>query len=118
MRSASMPTARASGAAGSMVRTVRARSSIAMEVSLGGGGDGLLPSPEVVAREARLHPDELAGRPLEDDRAAVMAGAGPDVDHPVGARHDVEVVLDHDDRPATVDDPVEQPDEVVDIVHV
>jgi len=35
--------------------------------------------------------------PLEDDPAAVVAGAGAEVDDSVGVRHDRLVVLDDDD---------------------
>jgi hypothetical protein len=47
--------------------------------------------------------DEVGGSALEDDLAAVVAGAGAKVDDPVGARHDPLVVLDDDDRRAGVD---------------
>ena len=42
--------------------------------------------------------DEVGGGALEDDPAAVVAGARAEVDDPVGVRHDRLVVLD-DDRP-------------------
>ncbi|HTX83460.1 MAG TPA: hypothetical protein VME44_14815, partial [Streptosporangiaceae bacterium] len=42
---------------------------------------------------------------LEDDPAAVVAGAGAEVDDPVGVRHHRLVVLDDDDRLAGVDEP-------------
>ena len=51
---------------------------------------------EVLPGERRGVPDELGGRPGEDDPTAVVAGAGADVDDPVGVRHDGLVVLDHD----------------------
>jgi pimeloyl-ACP methyl ester carboxylesterase len=37
-----------------------------------------------------------AGRSGGDHLAAVLAGAGPNVDHPVALGHDAHVVLDHD----------------------
>src|SRR6266536_3269542 len=49
---------------------------------------------EVVAREALLHQRHVLGRPLGDEAAAVVAALGAEVDHPVGALDDVEVVLD------------------------
>ena len=52
---------------------------------------------EVLARERGARGDEVGGRALEDDAAAVVAGAGAEVDDPVGVRHDRLVVLDHDD---------------------
>jgi hypothetical protein len=42
--------------------------------------------------------NEVGGCALEDDPAAVVAGAGAEVDDPVGVRHDRLVVLDDDDR--------------------
>ena len=38
--------------------------------------------------------DEVGGPALEDDPAVVVAGAGAEVDDPVGVRHDRLVVLD------------------------
>ena len=52
--------------------------------------------------------DEIRGSALEHDPAAVVAGAGAEVDDPVGVGHDPLVVLDHDDRLAGVDEPVEK----------
>ena len=61
-----------------------------------------------------LGPDELGRRSLEDHPAAVVAAARPQVDHPVGAGDDIEVVLDDDHRPTGVDKAVEQADQGVD----
>ena len=47
-----------------------------------------------------------------------MPPAGPQVDHPVRPGNDIEVVLDDDDRPSALDEPVEQADEVVDVLQV
>jgi len=63
---------------------------------------------EVLAGEGEAGADEVGGCALEDDPAAVVAGAGPEVDDPVGVRHDRLVVRDDDDRLAGVDEPVEQ----------
>jgi len=61
---------------------------------------------------------QLCRRSLEDDPPAVMTSAGTHVDHPVSASDDVKVVLDDDDRPPRLDQPIEQSDEVVDVLHV
>jgi len=61
----------------------------------------------VLAREGGAVGDEAGGSALEDDPAAVVAGAGAEVDDPVGVSHDRRVVLDDDDRLAGVDEPVE-----------
>ena len=47
-----------------------------------------------------------------------MAGAGAEVDDPVGVRHHRLVVLDDDDRLAGVDEPVEQAEQLVDVGEV
>ena len=62
--------------------------------------------------------DEVGGCALEHDPAAVVAGAGAEVDDPVGVRHDRLVVLDDDDRLAGVDEPVEQPEQLLDVGEV
>src|SRR5258706_7590051 len=82
------------------------------------GRDRLQPPPEVLPGQRALGPDERRGWPLEDDPPAVVAGAGTEIDHPVSPRDDLEVVLDHDDGPTAIDQPVEQADEVVDVLHV
>src|ERR1700710_2912350 len=63
---------------------------------------------EVLAGEGGAGGDEVGGCALEDDPAAVVAGAGAEVDDPVGVRHDRLVMLDDDDRLAGVDEPGEQ----------
>jgi hypothetical protein len=68
----------------------------------------------VLAGEGGAGDDEVAECALEDDPAAVVAGAGAEVDDPVGARHDRLVVLDDDDRLAGVDEPVEQAEQLLD----
>ncbi len=70
---------------------------------------------EMLASESGAGCDELGGRALEDDPAAVVAGTGAKVDDPVGVRHDGLVVLDDDDRLAGVDEPVEQAEQVDDV---
>ena len=82
------------------------------------GRDGLQPPPQMLPGQRALGPDEVGRRPLEDHLAAVVAAAGTQVDHPVGPGDDVEVVLDDDHGPSRLDQPVEQADEVVDVLHV
>ena len=95
----------------------------------GAGRTGLGPVPrrtrsgadvgrEVLAGEGGAGRDEVGGRALEDDPAAVVAGAGAEVDDPVGARHDRLVVGDDDDRLAGVDEPVEQAEQLLDVGEV
>ena len=62
--------------------------------------------------------DEVGGSALEDDPAAVVTGAGAEVDDPVGVGHDGLVVLDDDDRLAGVDEPVEQTEQLLDVGEV
>ena len=62
--------------------------------------------------------DQVGGRALEDDPAAVVAGAGAEVDDPVGVRHHRLVVLDDDHRLAGVDQPVEQAEQLLDVGEV
>ena len=72
----------------------------------------------MLAGEGGARGDEVGGRALEDDPAAVVAGAGAEVDDPVGVRHDRLVVLDDDDRLAGVDEPVEQAEQLLDVGEV
>ena len=73
---------------------------------------------EVLAGEGGAGGDEVGGGALEDDPAAVVAGAGAEVDDPVGVRHDRLVVRDDDDRLAGVDEPVEQAEQLLDVGQV
>src|SRR5437762_9297294 len=73
---------------------------------------------EVLAGEGGAGGDEVGGCALEDDPAAVVAGAGAEVDDPVGVRHDRLVVLDDDDRLAGVDESVEQAEQLLDVGEV
>ena len=72
----------------------------------------------MLAREGGAPSDEVGGCALEDDAAAVVAGAGAEVDDPVGVRHDRLVVLDDEDRLAGVDEPVEQCEQLLDVGEV
>jgi len=67
----------------------------------------------VLAGEGGAGGDEVSWGALEDDPAAVVAGAGTEVDDPVGVRHDRLVMLDDDDRLAGVDEPVEQAEQLL-----
>jgi len=50
---------------------------------------------------------DALGRPLRHDATTQLATLGSQVDHPIGGLHDVEVVLDDDDRVAFVHQPVQ-----------
>ena len=69
----------------------------------------------MLAGEGRTGSDQVGGRTLEDDPAAVVPGAGAEVDYPIGVRHDRLVVLDDNDRLAGVDEPVEQAEQPLDV---
>ena len=60
----------------------------------------------------------LLGRPLGDDPAAVLAPLGPEVEDPVGRLHHVEIVLDDDDRVPLVLEPVQDFQQLLDVVEV
>ena len=75
------------------------------------------PGAKGLARErARAH--HRLGVALEDGVASGRAAFGAELDHPVGAPDDVEVVLDHDDRVSERDEPVEDRDELLDVGEV
>ena len=60
----------------------------------------------------------FAGRAGTDHASAAVAGLGTQVDDPVGFGHHVEVVLDHDDAVAGIDQPVQHVDQLLDVGHV
>ena len=62
--------------------------------------------------------DQVGGRALEDDPAAVVTRTGTEVDDPVGMRHHRLMVLDDDDRLTGVDEPVEQAEQLLDVGEV
>ena len=72
---------------------------------LAGGGEAELTEPrspgdvgrQVLARQGAAGRDQLGRRALEDNPAAVVAGARAEIDDPVGVRHDGLVVLDDND---------------------
>ncbi len=70
------------------------------------------------ASERRAGGGEVSGRALEDDPAAVVAGARAEVDNPVGVRHYRLVVLNDDDRLTGVDEPVKQAQQMLDVSEV
>ncbi len=60
----------------------------------------------------------LVRRAHRDDPAAVVAGPGAEVDHPVGRGDHVEVVLDHDDGVTQVCQAVEDAEQPLDVGEV
>ena len=62
-------------------------------------------------------PRQLLRRTLGHHLAATVAALGAEVDDPVGLGDHVEVVLDHDDRVAGVDQPVQHREQLLDVVH-
>ena len=60
----------------------------------------------------------FSGDPSRDDAPAGVAALRAEVYHPVGLGDDVEVVLDHDDRVAGVDQPVQHARQLLDVGHV
>jgi hypothetical protein len=62
---------------------------------------------QMLAGEGGTGGDQIARRALEHDTTAVPAGAGAQVDDPVGVGHDRLVVGDDDHRPAGVDEAVQ-----------
>jgi len=79
----------------------------------------------VLASESGAVGYEVSGRALEDDPAAIVSGAGTEIDDPVGVGHgrlvvldDDLVVLDDDERPARVDEPIEQAEQLRDVGQV
>ena len=85
---------------------------------LGSRRSGAHVGREVLAGEGGAGCHHIGGGALEDDPAAVVAGAGTKVDDPVGVRHHRLVVRDHDDRFAGIDDPVEQSEQLFDVGEV
>ena len=99
----------------------------ALEVVLAGAADDelaaplapLAPAPGSPASPTGSWPvsdrrvaDHLCRGARRDDPAAVLAGAGPEVDQVVGGAHRPLVVLDDDHRVAEVAEPLERPDQL------
>src|ERR1043166_7151191 len=60
-----------------------------------------------VARMRRLRLGHALGRPLSDDPSAQLAAFRAQIDDPVRSLHDIQIVLDDDDRIPFVHEPVE-----------
>ena len=60
----------------------------------------------------------LLGRSLGDDLAAAVAAFGTEVDNPVGRLDDIEIVLDHNDRVAQIDETIENAEQLADVVEM
>ena len=57
-------------------------------------------------------------RPAATNLSAFLAGVRAEVDDPVGAFDDLEIVLDDDDRVACIDQALEQPEQQRDVVEM
>jgi hypothetical protein len=68
-------------------------------------------APQAFPRRRILRRRDLFRRSLRHEAAALFAYPGPEVDHPVGAADEVQVVLDDDDRVPGVLQAVEQGDQ-------
>ena len=72
-----------------------------------------------VARGVRaLRARDFLGRAARDEPAAGVAALGAEIDDPVRGLHDLHVVLDHEERVAALDQPVERAEELGDVVEV
>ena len=77
-------------------------------------GSGIVPlAAQVLAGEGLRSSRELCRRALRDDLAAVLAGAGAEVDDVVGGADRALVVLDHDHGVAEVPQPLERVDQLL-----
>ena len=99
----------------------------ALEVVLRGAADGehaavvlaprrdrdRAPAGEEVAGDRALRAHHLLGGAFGDDLAAVLAGARPHVDDPVGDAHHLLVVLDDEHRVAEGLEPLQRADQLV-----
>src|SRR5579871_4950741 len=61
---------------------------------------------------------DVLGGARRDEAPAAVAALWPEVDEPVGALHDVEVVLYHDDRVALVDEALQDLEQPADVLEV
>ena len=75
------------------------------------------PAPQR-ARRGAVGPQQVVEPAREDHLAPAVAGAGADVDHPVGGADDGGVVLDHEHRVALVAQAAQHGDEVVDVARM
>ena len=58
---------------------------------------------------------DIFGRAGDDDLSAVLARLGADVDDPVGRFDHVQIMFDHDDGIAEIDQPIQHVEELGDI---
>ena len=61
---------------------------------------------------------DLFRRALDDDTTAVLSAFGTEVDDPVSAFNDIQIVLDDDDRSSNIDQLPEGGKQSVDVVKV
>ena len=73
---------------------------------------------EIMAGVAAFHRHHLFGRAFGHDHAALDAAFGAEVDDPVGGLDDVEIMLDHDHAVALLDEPMEDFEELADVVEM
>jgi hypothetical protein len=67
---------------------------------------------------ARLAGGDLLGRSGDDEFTTPFAGIGSEIDNPVGALDDIQVVFDYDDTVACVDDALKHLEQHANIVEV
>ncbi len=73
---------------------------------------------DILARHGLLDLRETGGGAAVEDLATTFAGAGSDVDEPVGVTHDVDGVFDDEETVAACLQPVEDAHECVDVLRV
>src|SRR5215204_4628575 len=73
---------------------------------------------QVLARVRRVDLRDLLGRSGGHDRPATVAAFGAKIDDPVCGLDDVEVVLDHEHRVATLDESVKDLEQQADVLEV
>ena len=73
---------------------------------------------QIPTREARCRLGDLFGRTFGDDKAAALATLGSQIDHPVGALDDIQVVLDDKDAVSRFDEPMQNAEQPVDVFKV
>ena len=76
-----------------------------------------MPREEVAGVGVRYGRD-LLGRAVGDDASAALAAFGAEVEDVVGVADDVEIVLDDDDGVAEIGEPVEDFEQLADVVEV
>jgi hypothetical protein len=72
----------------------------------------------VLAGQRRSRRHQVGRGAFEHDPSAVVARARPKIDDPVGVRHHRLVMLDHDDRLAGVDQPVQEAEHLLEVGQV